>query len=103
MKGFILNGAIFRVLATGDELQAHHVFGNWGSLYAIWESAKGWHAAIKITGSCNKLRDEAYKTEQQALDDAIENHNTSSSRLCLKSKVHLAQSVSRIYRGTIYT
>lgn len=47
----------------------------------IWElgkhvchlgSAEGWHAAIKITGSWNKLRGETYKTEQQALDDAIE-------------------------------
>ncbi|MCX9939051.1 hypothetical protein LAD54_10360 [Klebsiella pneumoniae] len=91
MKGFILNGAMFRVLATRDVLQAHHVFGNWGSMYAIWESADGWHAAIKITGSWNKLRREAYKTEQQTLDDAIEHNNTSASRLCLKSKVYLAQ------------
>ncbi|KZP51276.1 hypothetical protein A3N37_00165 [Enterobacter ludwigii] len=91
MKGFILNGAMFRVLATGDVLQAHHVFGNWGSMYAIWVSDEGWHAAIKITGSWNKLRGENYKTEQQALDDAIEHHNTSASRLCLKSKIYLAQ------------
>lgn len=50
MKGFILNGAMFRVLATWDVLQAYHVFGNWRNTYAIWESAEGWHAAIKITG-----------------------------------------------------
>ncbi|EBR8246823.1 hypothetical protein ACLHOE_003346 [Salmonella enterica subsp. enterica serovar Newport] len=56
MKGFILNGAMFRVLATWDVLQAYHVFGNWRNTYAIWESAEGWHVAIKITGSWNKLR-----------------------------------------------
>lgn len=91
MKGFILNGAMFRILAAGDVLHAHHVFGNWGNTYAIWESAEGWHAAIKITGSWNKLRGEPYKTEQQALEDAIEHQNTSTSRLCLKSKIYLAQ------------
>ncbi|ELY2855821.1 hypothetical protein SMC92_002904 [Cronobacter dublinensis] len=74
MKGFILNGAMFRVLAAGDVVKAHHVLGKWGSMYAIWESAEGWQAVIKITGSWNKLRGEANKTEQQALDDAIE-HN----------------------------
>lgn len=50
MKGFTLNVAMFRVLATGDVLKSHHVFGNWGSMYAIWKSAEGWHDAIKITG-----------------------------------------------------
>lgn len=87
MRGLILGGAMFRILSAGDVLQAHHVFGNWGSMYAIWESPEGWHAAIKITGSWNKLRGEAYKSEQQALDDAIERHRSSASRLCLKSKV----------------
>jgi len=91
MIGFILNGAMFRVLATGDVLQAYHVFGNWGNTYAIWESAEGWHAAIKIPGTWNKLRGEAYKSEQQALRDAIEHNNTSTSRICLKSKFYLAQ------------
>lgn len=91
MKGFILGCAMFRILDNGDVLQAHHVFGNWGSMYANWESAEGWHAAINITGSWNKLRGEAYTTEQQALDDVIEHHNTSVSRLFLKSKIYLAQ------------
>ncbi|EOV8973284.1 hypothetical protein ACN6UN_003215 [Cronobacter turicensis] len=91
MKGFILNGAMFRVLTAGDVLQAHHVFGNWRRMYAIWESAEGWHAANKITGSWNKLRGEAYKIEQQALDGAIEHDNTSASGLSLKSKVYLEQ------------
>ena len=91
MRGLILDGAMVRVLDTGDVLQAHHVFGNWGGMYAIWESAEGWHAAIKITSSWNKLRGEASKTEQQALDDAIEHCRTSVSRHSVKSKVYLAQ------------
>ena len=79
MKGFILNGAMYRVFAIGDVLQAYYVFGNWGSMYTIWESTKGWCAAIKITGAWNKLRGESYKTEQQAFDDAIEHNNTSAN------------------------
>ena len=91
MRGLQIDGAMFRILSRGDVLQAHHVFADWGSMYAIWESAEGWHAAIKITGSWNKLRGEAYKTEQQALADAIEHKRTSMSRMFVKSKVYLAQ------------
>jgi|GEM_PF-4663829 len=38
-------------------------------MYAIWEPAEGWHAAIKITGSWGKQRGEAYKIEQQAMPE----------------------------------
>ncbi len=89
---------MFRILSAGDVLQAHHVFGNRGSMYAIWESLEGWHAAIKITGSWNKLRGEVYKSEQQVLDDAIEHHRISASRLCLVSKEYLAQRKSQIFQ-----
>ena len=41
MRGLLIDGAMFRILSRGDVLQAHHVFGNWGSMYAIWESVAG--------------------------------------------------------------
>jgi hypothetical protein len=81
MKSILINGGMFRILAAGDVLQAHHVCGDWAKLYAIWESPEGWHAAVKITGSWNKLRGEAYKTEQQALEAAMKFHEGTSQYL----------------------
>lgn len=84
MRSLLLNGSMFRILSAGDVLQAHHVFGDWGNMYAIWESAEGWHAAIKITGSWNKLRGPTYQTEQQALADAMEHSSRVVGRICMK-------------------
>lgn len=68
-------------MATGDVLKEHHVYGDWGKLYAFWESPEGWHAAIKITGSWNKLRGEAYKTEKQVLGAAMKIHEGTTQYL----------------------